>query len=291
MFNTKAPYSRQLPRESTEVGEVLTDRLHDLSKPAEKQAGALEAEVRPNRKRPLLRLLGWAALLLPAFVAVGYGVRRYLQADKRMASPFSPQVSDYYSPSGSQLTTSNRDDKQEPEAVIVRDAPVVEAEESISRSTDQVEFKDGNVERNFESLLGKEVVDLNSNSVGEARGVYYRAGSGEPEWVLVVRGLIEKEIRPAPLDGASIGEKIQLACEEDLVKSAPDLGEVLTLEDEMMLYEHFNVRRSLPDDTATLENDPLKRWIAVPEIDAADYGTLAEDKAEINSRNLDRPAL
>ena len=88
MFKSRQNAKTQLLEKSTEVAEVLTERLHELSKQAEKQAAALEARVkRPQRKNPVLKFFAFSFLLAAA--AIVYGVREYLK-DEHSTEATSP---------------------------------------------------------------------------------------------------------------------------------------------------------------------------------------------------------
>lgn len=100
---------------------------------------------------------------------------------------------------------------------------------------------------NFGTLIGKSVVDINGDHVGDVEAVYYRNLRMEPEWVAVTTGLIDRNRVLVPLDGHTDGEKIEVPYPKDMIEKAPAIeARVLDEDVEMPLYAFYSTRRILP---------------------------------------------
>jgi hypothetical protein len=113
-------------------------------------------------------------------------------------------------------------------------------------------------------LVNKQVLDLNGESIGEVKAVYYRSLTGDPEWLAVSTGLVDLQRVLVPLDGATVDEEtIRLAQAKGVVEDAPAVEEqVLSEATEMRLYSHYGVRRTLPgvESERDSENVLLRAW-------------------------------
>jgi hypothetical protein len=241
MFTRNRDYKSQVADKAEEATDVLSHGLQDLTRQAGKQAKAVERRFRkPKPRHRLLKVIGFSALLIAPAAALLYYLKSKSQAETEWADPYR-----------------GRHDAPPATASVAGSAEETRGSVNLQAAATSQRVDD------FESLVGKEVFDLNGKKVGEATGVYYRARAGDAEWIIVRTGLLETEDRPAPLDGAQIGEDIRLACPEDLVKVAPSqLDDVLDVDAELQLYGHYSVRRTQPDEVGPLENDPLRRWIS-----------------------------
>lgn len=98
-------------------------------------------------------------------------------------------------------------------------------------------------------LHGQDVVGVEGEKVGSVDDLYVDADSGQPEWVLVNRGLFGMAHSVVPLMGARRGGDggLQVAFTKDAVTKAPDVdaGTDITVDDERRLYEHYG--QNLPE--------------------------------------------
>jgi hypothetical protein len=112
-------------------------------------------------------------------------------------------------------------------------------------------------------LIGVDVKDYEGAKIGTVARVYYRELRGVPEWVAVKTGLVDSEVRFAPLEGATIEDDIQIIYPKAMVDSSPDIEhEPPELPLELALYRHYNMRRITPGSETELaiDSDSLKAW-------------------------------
>jgi hypothetical protein len=119
----------------------------------------------------------------------------------------------------------------------------------------------------FRNLIGKTLVDINGDGVGEIEAAYYRRMRGEPEWAAVSIGLIDRRRVLVPLDAATVGEQVAVPYPKDMIEASPATdAEVVDEPDEMQLFIYYGARRILPgvESERRPEAVTLRMW-APPE--------------------------
>jgi uncharacterized protein (TIGR02271 family) len=93
-------------------------------------------------------------------------------------------------------------------------------------------------------LYGTEVVGGDGSKLGKIEEVYLDQSTGRPEWAEVKTGLFGNKRSLLPLSAASGSNgELRVPFGKDEVKGAPhhDPGAVLSPEDEVRLFEHYNI--------------------------------------------------
>jgi len=93
--------------------------------------------------------------------------------------------------------------------------------------------------------IGRDVFDADGESLGSLAEVYFDVETDEPQFGVVVDGMLIHHRRFVPLVGVVVGpESIQVDVASDQVKSAPNAdsaGDQLTADDESALYHHYQL--------------------------------------------------
>jgi len=152
----------------------------------------------------------------------------------------------------------------EPATAIGPESSMVESMEAEIEATEADVSPDSS---QFEPMIGKGVVDINGDSVGDVEAVYYRNLRMQPEWVAVTIGLIDHHRVLVPLDGYTDGERIEVPYPKDMIEHAPVIdARVLDEDVEMSLYAYYSARRILPGVESEKHPDAVKlRSWAPPE--------------------------
>lgn len=118
------------------------------------------------------------------------------------------------------------------------------------------------INRDFAKLIGQSVKDVNGHVLGEVQAIYAHSGASEPEWIALALGATDDQRVLAPLEGAKIEDEVELAYPKNEIEEAPALvEEKLSLDDELRLYAHYNVRRMPPPAPAGAPDDEvLHKW-------------------------------
>jgi hypothetical protein len=92
--------------------------------------------------------------------------------------------------------------------------------------------------------LGQRVDDLGGKEIGEARGLFVDAQSGEPSWLIVRRGRFRRTLVAAPLRDCAGGVgRVWIAHERAPVRTAPvvDPTRPLLREHELTICAHYGI--------------------------------------------------
>lgn len=115
----------------------------------------------------------------------------------------------------------------------------------------------------FTSLIGKPVVDINGDHIGDVEALYYRELRNVPEWAAVSTGLVDRKRVLVPLEGVTIGDRVEVPYPKDVIEhSPPTEAQALDDEPEMALYTHYSARRILPgvESERHPESVKLRMW-------------------------------
>ncbi len=100
-----------------------------------------------------------------------------------------------------------------------------------------------------QSLVGREVVDMDGTSVGQIEEVYISDMSGNSGWAAVATGVAGKKLLAVPLAHAALEEKVTVPYPKELIDEAPELsGGELLRDEELSAYRHYNLRRETGSD-------------------------------------------
>jgi hypothetical protein len=119
----------------------------------------------------------------------------------------------------------------------------------------------------FGMLIGRPVVDPHGSEIGTVQSVYYRPQRGTPEWVALETGIVDPKRVLVPLEGATVGERVETAYPKEQVADAPVIeGTVLGEDEEMRLYQYYNVARYVPGSQTERERESvaLIEWTPEP---------------------------
>jgi hypothetical protein len=92
--------------------------------------------------------------------------------------------------------------------------------------------------------IGHGVDEVGGDGVGEARGVFVDAGSGEPTWLIAKLGRFRGTLVAIPLgDCAAGGARVWVAHGRDAIRTAPvvDPTRPLLREHELTICAHFGI--------------------------------------------------
>lgn len=92
---------------------------------------------------------------------------------------------------------------------------------------------------------GQDVLDPQGNKIGKLQNIYYDIDSGEPEWIGVESGMINKNRHLVPIDGATYEEEhIIVAYPKDRIDETPDIDdEQISPETESELYRIYGLQQ------------------------------------------------
>ena len=120
-------------------------------------------------------------------------------------------------------------------------------------------INDAEAAARFQRLIGMDLKSPDGGSIGKIEGIYYRRLSGRPEWALAAVGLIDKQLRLVPLEGASFGDDVTVLYTEDQVENAPAFRDLVLDEyQEHAAYQHFGLRRQLPGSEEERDSEGVK---------------------------------
>lgn len=98
-----------------------------------------------------------------------------------------------------------------------------------------------------QDVMGKDLVDRDSDKVGSIDDIYLDNETGRPEWALVTGGMFGGKAVFVPLaDATSTGSGLKVPYEKSLIKDAPKVeadGE-LSENEESKLYSHYGLHYS-----------------------------------------------
>jgi len=101
-------------------------------------------------------------------------------------------------------------------------------------------------------LTGRHAVDPDGDKIGTIDEVYVDEDTGEPNWLTVKTGWFGSNVSFVPIQGTYFaGDDVVVAYGKSTVKEAPnfDAEGHISREEEMRLYEHYNVQR--PGETTS----------------------------------------
>ena len=101
--------------------------------------------------------------------------------------------------------------------------------------------------RTYGGWISRDAYDVNGDKIGEITDIYYDDETNRPEWVAVKTGLFGTKHSFVPIHGSSVyraddeSEDLQVAFDEDMVKSAPRLDddEHLDPDQERELWSYY----------------------------------------------------
>ena len=96
----------------------------------------------------------------------------------------------------------------------------------------------------YESLAGREVVDINGDKIGKLGQIFLDNETGQAAWATVNTGLFGMKENFIPLEEAELrGSELVVPIQKDQVKDAPNIdleSQTLTEDDERRLYSYYD---------------------------------------------------
>lgn len=146
----------------------------------------------------------------------------------------------------------------------------------------------------LQSARGADVIDAQGEKVGELEDIYYDDDSGQPEWIGVKSGMINKTKHLVPLEGARQADgSVRIAYPKDRVEDTPEIDEEhISPATEAELYRIYGLQAPVgyeaqgqPGRAGEARNEPMAERSA----DTDEAGvTLHEEQARIGKQR--RPA-
>lgn len=240
-----------------ELVHAPLERAHELMQaPMERAQGLVHAPVEkaqeiaqgvlPRRRRRRGRLL--LLLALPAAVAVSALAYKKLTERK--------QPSD--SAAGSSAAAASRQSPAPSAAAgdIGTPAPATPSAEPPPAAESQAAVLEGRSQegRTASDFLGRKVIDVDGNELGEVEAVYNRGEGHPPEWAALRAGGINPRRVLVPLEDARVEQgEVIIPYTQELVREAPAVEEdSVEPELEQRLYSHYNLRRVTDASASTL---------------------------------------
>jgi sporulation protein YlmC with PRC-barrel domain len=111
--------------------------------------------------------------------------------------------------------------------------------------------KEDDMNQEAMQFRGLSVHDVDGAKVGDVVDFYFDASTNEPEWLLVRSGLIGHETTLVPLADIQRDENVlRSPYPKDVIMDAPNAGGwAIDDRTERALFEHFHLRRELPERT------------------------------------------
>ena len=92
---------------------------------------------------------------------------------------------------------------------------------------------------------GREIVDVDGDSVGTLEELFRDEDTQQPEWAAVSTGLFGKKLSFVPIEGAEpVGENVRVPFSKAQIKDAPKIDDSdgqLSQQEEAELYEHYGM--------------------------------------------------
>jgi len=101
--------------------------------------------------------------------------------------------------------------------------------------------------QDLRDLMGRQAVDPDGDKIGTIDEVYVDEDTGEPSWLTVKTGWFGSNVSFVPVQGIYFGgDDVVVAYDKSTVKDAPnfDADGHISREEEMRLYEHYNLQRT-----------------------------------------------
>lgn len=113
----------------------------------------------------------------------------------------------------------------------------------------------------LQSARGSDVIDAQGEKVGELEDIYYDDDSGQPEWIGVKSGMINKTKHLVPLEGAQQSDgSLRIAYPKDRVEDTPEIDdEHISPATEAELYRIYGLQAPMgyaADDQASALDEP-----------------------------------
>jgi len=109
----------------------------------------------------------------------------------------------------------------------------------------------GVAHQDLSAWRGKDIYDRDGERIGKLEDVYFDIETDQAQFGTVKEGFIDKHLTFVPLTAVTVGpDSIQVDVTKQQVKDAPNMeheGELLTQEDESLLYHHYQLNYTPPD--------------------------------------------
>jgi len=147
----------------------------------------------------------------------------------------------------------------------------------------------------LQSARGSDVIDAQGEKVGQLEDIYYDDDSGQPEWIGVKSGMINKTKHLVPLEGAQQSDgSLRIAYPKDRVEGTPEINEEhISPATEAELYRIYELQAPTghvaDDQPQGRANEARSEPMAGRSGDTDEAGvTLHEEQARIGKQR--RPA-
>jgi len=103
----------------------------------------------------------------------------------------------------------------------------------------------------LQSARGADVIDVQGEKVGELEDIYYDDDTGQPEWIGVKSGMVNKAKHLVPLEGArQAGGSLRIAFPKDRVEDTPEIEEEhISPRTEAELYRIYGLQTPIGFDS------------------------------------------
>ena len=229
---------------------------------------ATRAGIKKRRRGRRVAIIGGVATL----GALGLLYRQFSRMNRRLDEEQRLWESTWHSPSAASSTAAKTSEGASTTVPPPPTAPVAPVDAPVEPRPGTPESQEVD-EARFGSLLGRDVVDITGDKVGEVDGIYYRKLEPKPEWVALNLGALDPKRVIVPLDAATIEERITVPYTKENITESPAVEAVVLDEaEEMQLYAHYGVRRMLPgiESQRSPEDEKLRLWTRVESLPSSE---------------------